>query len=305
MGEMPGHTTYAGGYNCTYDPSSQTFNIFLSHIGWSTFNVPNGPISVGDTVTVHWSYLNYASSGRAEYILIGTYEDGMLFFSEAHEHYIFLTHDLSLPWGVDFPVTTSGTIIVCFLAGTMVSTPSGDVAIETLRIGDLVTTADGEAKAVRWLAKQTVVPAFANPLKAMPIHIRASALADNLPLRDLFVSPDHALLIENLLVQAGALVNGSSIVRVAAMPERFTYYHLELDDHSLVLAEGVPAETFVDNISRRTFDNYAEFEALYGAEVGFIVEIRLPRVKSARQLPARIRARLEERAGMLVGSAAA
>ncbi len=49
------------------------------------------------------------------------------------------------------------------------------------------------------------------------------------------------------------------------MPASFTYFHVELANHALVLAEGVPAETFVDNVERLAFDNWAEHEALYGA----------------------------------------
>jgi hypothetical protein len=95
-----------------------------------------------------------------------------------------------------------------------------------------------------------------------------------------------------VLVQAGALVNGTTITRRTRMPERFTYFHVELDDHALILAEGVPAETFVDNVTRRRFDNYAEYEALYGDLDRPIAELDLPRVKSARQLPRGLRERL-------------
>jgi hypothetical protein len=98
------------------------------------------------------------------------------------------------------------------------------------------------------------------------------------------------LLVDGVLVQAGALVNGASILRDRAMPEFFTYYHVELATHELILAEGVPAETFVDNVDRLGFDNWADHQAQFGdAE---ITEMPYPRAKSARQLPTAIRARL-------------
>ncbi len=193
-------------------------------------------------------------------------------------------------------------LTICFMAGTQVRTPEGEVAIETLRRGNLVLTAEGAAKPVTWLGRQTVSTVFADPLRILPIRIRAGALADNVPARDLLVSPDHALRVEDILVQAGALVNGTSITRETDVPQVFVYYHVELDDHSLILAENVPAETFVDNVDRMNFDNWAEHEALYPAGKP-IVEMAYPRAKAFRQVPRRIREDIAAR-GAGLGSAA-
>jgi hypothetical protein len=180
---------------------------------------------------------------------------------------------------------TDGDFTLCFLSGTLIATPAGERRVEELAAGDLVAAADGEARPVLWIGQRTVVTAFADQLRSYPIRVAAGALAEGVPARDLYVSPDHALLVEGVLVQAGAMVNGTTITRVQQPGERFTYYHIELEDHTLVLAEGVPAETFVDNVTRRRFDNYAEYEALFGESRARIPELDLPRVKSARQLP--------------------
>jgi hypothetical protein len=193
----------------------------------------------------------------------------------------------------------TSTFTVCFLAGTQIATPAGELPVESLAVGDLVLTADGRTAPVKWVGVQTVVTLFADPLRSFPIRITAGALGENLPVRDLLVSPDHAPFIDGVLVQAGALVNGTSIVRETAMPERFTYFHVELDDHALILAEGVPAETFVDNVTRRRFDNFAEYARLYGDTGATIAEIELPRIKSTRQLPRALRTRLDAQAAAL------
>jgi hypothetical protein len=201
--------------------------------------------------------------------------------------------------GDNFAYANGQSEAVCFYPGTLVATPEGERAVETLAAGDLVLTAEGEAKPIRWLGRQTVSIRFADPLRVLPVRIAAGALGEALPRRDLLVSPDHALLVDGALVQAGALVNGSTIRREAAVPEVFTYWHVELADHALVLAEGVPAETFIDNVARLAFDNWAEHEA--AADPAPMAEMALPRAKSARQVPAATRRRLAERAALLAG----
>jgi hypothetical protein len=194
--------------------------------------------------------------------------------------------------------------VTCFLPGTLISTPSGDRAIEDLAIGDDILTASGRAAPIRWIGRQTVSLRFTSPDRALPIRIRAGALGDGLPARDLLVSPAHAILVDGILANAGALVNGTTIRREDDVPRIFTYYNIELAEHDLLLAEGVPAETFVDNVSRNTFDNGAEHTALYGDVT--IPEMDLPRATAHRQIPAATRQRLAAiAAAMDDGTAAA
>ena len=185
---------------------------------------------------------------------------------------------------------TNGTPI-CFMAGTAVATPNGKVLVENLAPGDLVLTADGSAQNIRWVGRQTVSRLFADPLRVNPIRIQQGALGGGLPRRDLLCSPDHAFLLDGVLVQADALVNGVTIFRENNVPEMFVYYHVELSSHALILAEGVPAETFIDNVDRLAFDNWKAHEDLCGVPAP-LMEMPLPRAKSARQVPQALAARL-------------
>jgi hypothetical protein len=221
-------------------------------------------------------------------------------FDSAHASLASITFATSLA-GNNMQVVNGDEIVICFMPGTLISTPFGLRAVETFKANDLVLTIDGRAAPVRWVGRQTVSRIFGDPLRVLPIRIKAGALDEIVPCQDLLVSPDHALLINDVLLQAGALINGVSIVRETNVPPTYTYYPVELDDHSLILAEGVPAETFVDNVDRLAFDNWHEHEMLYPNGKA-IVEMQYPRAKSHRQVPQRLRARLADRGAELYGS---
>jgi hypothetical protein len=171
----------------------------------------------------------------------------------------------------------------CFCAGTRIQTLRGDIAVESLCVGDIVLTYDNRVLPVRWLGVRTVATRFTDPL-ALPIRIRAGALGKFLPHTDLLLSPGHAVLLDGMLVQAGALVRLSGISRVLTMPEQFGYYHVELDTHALLLAEGVAAESYLATAEPTRFDNPGSGRAPPP-------ELPYPRVKSSRQLALGLRAR--------------
>lgn len=185
----------------------------------------------------------------------------------------------------------------CFLAGTMLHTPSGEAAVEDIQAGDLVLTAAGVAKPVRWIGRTVVAAKFADKLCMFPVRIKTGALADNVPSRDLLVSPGHAIMVEGVLVHAGAMVNGTSIVREAQMPLLFTYFHVELDAHDLLVAENTPAESFLEAIADMRLDNFPERATLPGEAA--VTEMPFARVKAARQLPESVRTVIDARAGLV------
>ena len=262
------------------------------------FNLSNGDEESDTFTRGETIYLSGDGSGIARFFGSTTIDGKIYVVLDAggSTKYLFGSSAADFPTLFESLDINTDPFTVCFLAGTGVATPAGEKLVDNLVIGDIVLTADGRPAPVKWVGVQTVVTLFVDPLRSFPIRVVAGALGEGLPVRDLLVSPDHALMLDGLLVQAGALVNGSTIVREAAMPERFTYFHIELEDHALILAEGVAAETFVDNVTRRRFDNYAQYEALYGDTGPLLAELDLPRVKSARQLPRAIRCRLADRA---------
>jgi hypothetical protein len=142
----------------------------------------------------------------------------------------------------------------CFVAGTLITTPRGDVRVEDLREGDEVTLARGGTSPIVWIGHRRVRSSIqpAND-HAMPIRIRAGALGDSVPKRDLLVSPEHAMWVDDMLVPARHLLNGTSVVQEKMVD--FIYYHIELPLHDVLLAEGTPAESWLDTGNRDMFEN--------------------------------------------------
>ncbi len=212
-----------------------------------------GPLATGDTVSV--SGTSYTYTGYTD-------QDGgiILYTTEAGGGYFdFVDGNEPSPLiEKSEPIYTA-----CYVAATMIATVAGERAVETLQIGDAVVTAAGETRVIRWIGRRSYTGRFlrANPA-LQPIRFRAGCLGEGLPRRDLLVSPDHAMFIDGMLIPARCLVNGGSIVQERALAQ-IDYFHVELETHDVLLAEGAPSESFYDDDSRGVFHNAAEFHALY------------------------------------------
>ncbi|MBE7212017.1 MAG: Hint domain-containing protein, partial [Gluconacetobacter diazotrophicus] len=190
-------------------------------------------------------------------------------------------------------VTADGT--PCYCPGTLIETERGEVPVERLRIGDRLRTASGALRPLRWIGRRSYDGRFAaGRADILPVVVRAGALGGGLPRRDLFVSPLHALFLDGMLVPAAALLNGNSIVQAAAV-DTVEYIHLEFDEHDVILAEGAPAESFVDDDSRGMFHNAHEFAALYPDAPPVSARYCAPRLEAGERLEA-LRRRLAEHA---------
>jgi hypothetical protein len=163
-------------------------------------------------------------------------------------------------------------------------TPRGEVAVEDLRPGEAVVTADGTERPILWIGVKTVGGPSANPMGLAPVRIRKGALGEERPVRDLLLSPAHALLVDGLLIQAGALVNGVSIVRQTFVPDGFEYYHIGLSEHALLTADGALAESFLDAVDPTDFD-IVKGGDIHGANPAPMPELPIPRVTARRQIP--------------------
>ena len=157
-------------------------------------------------------------------------------------------------------ITFSGNTVeaICYAAGTRLLTPTGERAVEDLREGDEVLTLAGDSLTptpVTWVGSLRVnLARHPHPEAAAPIRIRRGAFADNVPHRDLLLSPEHCVFVDGKLVAAKCLVNGATIVQDLDRPT-VAYFHIETAPHSIVLAEGLPAETYLDTGNRAFFDN--------------------------------------------------
>ena len=160
-----------------------------------------------------------------------------------------------------------------FMAGTRVRTASGESLVEALRIGDTVLTRSGLRRQVKWIGRRAYAAdtVTGNP-NLRPVLLLAGALGHGIPNAPLRLAPMHRLLIDDavagsVLVAAAALVNGLSILR-DPVGDPVAYFHIELNSHDVLLAEGAAVETFADAGNRAIFANSAEFAALYPRQAG-------------------------------------
>ena len=157
----------------------------------------------------------------------------------------------------------------CFVRGTLIRTVHGEVPVEELANGDLVTTTNG-ALPVKWVGRQTIRrngSASWHP-NVVPIRVSRFAIDDQTPQRDLYLSQGHCLLIDEVLIPVKHLVNGRSIAfdDDAKMSETIEYFCVELDTHEVIFAEGTAAETFRYWGGQIAWDNLGDYEDLYGSE---------------------------------------
>ncbi len=145
--------------------------------------------------------------------------------------------------------------VACYAAGTRIATAHQEVEVEQLRVGDSVKNAAGELRKIIRIGHRHIdCRQHRQARKVWPVRIEAGAFGEFVPHRDLWLSPDHAVLFEETLVPIRHLINGTTIAQLPV--DEITYYHLELPRHDVLLAEGLPAESYLDT------GNASDFPAL-------------------------------------------
>jgi len=184
------------------------------------------------------------------------------------------TVTVALPGAVDtltnvdvlqFADTTIATDTIpapCFATGTRIMTADGPVAVEHLSLGTLIPTVHGPPQPIIWIGRRRIdLRRHGKPLSVQPVRIRAGGFGRGCPERDLVLSPDHALFLEEVLIPVRCLADGESIRQ--ENQEAVTYWHVELPRHAVILAEGLKVESFLDAGNRYAFENESGVIALH------------------------------------------
>jgi T5SS/PEP-CTERM-associated repeat protein len=188
------------------------------------------------------------------------------------------------------------TLVPCYCPGTLIRMRHGDKAVEELEIGDEVMTLSGALRPIKWIGRRGYAGRFiAGRKDILPVCIKAGAIADMVPRRDLWISPHHAMYLEGILIEAKDLINNVSIVQ-ADHVEEVEYFHIELDTHDVIIAEGAWSESYLDEDNRFMFHNVDDYHARYESEAA-PVQYCAPRLEDGYEVEA-ARRRIDSRAGL-------
>ncbi len=205
----------------------------IDAMGLALYAASATPLASSDVAASNVQQVNTAVPAAGTYDLVVTLHGGGA----------TLTDPYAVAWGPEQ--------VACFAGGTRILTPAGPRAVEMLVVGDQVVTAGGRIACVRWAGHRRLDLRY--HWQGHPVRVRAGAFAEGVPWADILLSPDHAVLAHGRLVPVRHLINGLSVV--AERRDAVTYFHLELDRHDLLLAEGLACESYLDTGNRAVFEN--------------------------------------------------
>jgi len=217
-----------------------------------------GPVVAGDSIALTPSdaVLNAASLGASGHIL--TLSGSLVGGSVGTLGTVTFTGTLA---SNDFSVgnntvtlTEIPAEVACFLPGTLIDTEHGEIPVERLKVGDKVRTLGGGLRPIKWIGTGTALATRGRRNAATPVIVQKGAIGDNLPHHDLRVTKGHALFLDDVLIPVEFLVNHRSL-RWDDRAQEVQVFHIELDVHDVLLANGVAAESYRDDGNRWLFRN--------------------------------------------------
>ncbi len=265
--------TFGGGNRSATGEISQSFDVPSDTVATLSFDYGKlgGGSGADKTVSLEWELVD---SETGTVLASGTISDSEFSGSDGVSGVLdkSFSADIAIPSDVDnitltFRDTTTNTIsqdmfldnvsfVTCFCDGTTIQTPEGPVAIEALRVGDLVETLDRGAKPIRWIGCRKVSASeLAENERLRPVRISSGALGPGIPSKDLYVSRQHRMLLRSDVAQdmrwpSDVLVAAIKLtvlpgIEVEDRRRELVYYHILLDGHDVVMAHDTPAETLL------------------------------------------------------------
>jgi hypothetical protein len=249
------------------DASGGSYDLVLTVSGSNGLGVVTGITGSADGVAVTGLSTDFGADNTVVSTTAPQFDNNGLAFSTANgDTYVLYDYDAGVTSGLyiqdmfetvpTLPIQNETFTVepLCFLRGTRILTPSGEVAVEDLNFGTTVTTVSGTAAKIRWIGQGKMLCPSGRRSAATPVIVRRHALADNMPSRDLRVTKGHALYVDGVLIPAEFLVNHRSILWDDTAQE-VEFFHVELPSHDVILAEGAPAESYRDEGNRWMFFN--------------------------------------------------
>ena len=152
---------------------------------------------------------------------------------------------------------------ICFVAGTNILTARGEVPVEQLAENDQAILASGRQVPITWLGHRHIPSRLLMALPRLrPVCIARDAFASGRPHRDLWVSAQHGIYANGVLIAAISLVNRTTVILDWTVRD-VSYYHVELESHGLLLSEGLATESYLDNGNRSFFANGPQVTSLH------------------------------------------
>ncbi|WP_264801929.1 Hint domain-containing protein [Acetobacter nitrogenifigens] len=252
-----------------YDPSKATIELENTVATVSYYTITGS--STVKTITL------YGSSGTEIASYSATLASGVTLTNNTY----YVNGSTSNPLKITY--SSNNTYVgACFLPGSMIRTPSGDVPVEDVRIGDIVTTFDWRSglertSGVTWVGSKSVSVngTLRKDEAGYPVRVLKDAISQGVPYKDMLVTAEHCLFFEGKFVPVRMLVNGKSVFYDTSI-ENYTYYHIETEPHAVIWSDGMLTETYLDTDNRHLFRQHGNVSTIAGCTRSWELDAAAP-----------------------------